>query len=162
MASRTQWTWVWVDSGSWWWTGRPGVLWFMGSQRVEHDWVTELNWIFHCVYLPLLSYPFVCWCTSRLLPCPSYCKQCCDEHWDTHVSFNSGFLSVYAQQWSLYFQSPKPDPLFGELTSGYWSNIGSKYRKSEFPRSLNALTQWMIQESESRALLPSREIKSEA
>ena len=44
MASLTQWTWVWVNSGSWWWTGRPGVLRFMGSQRVEHDWVTELNW----------------------------------------------------------------------------------------------------------------------
>jgi len=35
---------VWVNSGSWWWTGRPGVLQFMGSQRVWHDWVTELNW----------------------------------------------------------------------------------------------------------------------
>ena len=44
MASPTQWTWVSVDSGSWWWTERPGVLWFMGSQRVGHDWVTELNW----------------------------------------------------------------------------------------------------------------------
>ena len=44
MASRTQWIWVWVNSGSWWWTGRPGVLQFMGSQRVEHDWATELNW----------------------------------------------------------------------------------------------------------------------
>ena len=36
--------WVWVNSGSWWWTGRPGVLRFMGSQRVRHDWATELNW----------------------------------------------------------------------------------------------------------------------
>ena len=44
MASPTQWTWVWVDSGSWWWTERPGVLQFMGSQRVGHDWVTEMNW----------------------------------------------------------------------------------------------------------------------
>ena len=44
MASRTQCIWVWVNSESWWWTGRPGVLWFMGSQRVRHDWVTELNW----------------------------------------------------------------------------------------------------------------------
>ena len=43
MASLTQWTWVWVNSGSWWWTGRPGVLWFMGSQRVGRDWATELN-----------------------------------------------------------------------------------------------------------------------
>ena len=34
----------WVNSRSWWWTGRPGVLWFMGSQRVGHDWATELNW----------------------------------------------------------------------------------------------------------------------
>ena len=45
MSSLTQWTRVWVDSGSWWWTGRPGVLWFMGLQRVGHDWATELNWI---------------------------------------------------------------------------------------------------------------------
>ena len=44
MASPTQWTWVWVDSGSWWWTGRPGMLRFMGSQRVRPDWITELNW----------------------------------------------------------------------------------------------------------------------
>ena len=44
MASLTQWTWVWASSGSWWWTGRPGMLWFMGSQKVRHDWVTELNW----------------------------------------------------------------------------------------------------------------------
>ena len=43
MASLTQWTWVWENSGSWWWTGRPGVLQFMGSQRVGHDWATELN-----------------------------------------------------------------------------------------------------------------------
>ena len=44
MASLTQWTPVWVNSGSWWWTGRPGVLQSMGSQRVGHDWATELNW----------------------------------------------------------------------------------------------------------------------
>ena len=44
MASPTQWTWVWVNSGSWWWTGRPGVLQSMGLQRLGHNWVTELNW----------------------------------------------------------------------------------------------------------------------
>ena len=44
LASPTRWTLVWVNSGSWWWTGKPGVLWFMGSQKVGHDWVTELNW----------------------------------------------------------------------------------------------------------------------
>ena len=44
MASSTQWTWVWVNSGSWWWTGRPGMLQSMVSQRVGQDWVTGLNW----------------------------------------------------------------------------------------------------------------------
>ena len=54
----TWWTWVWVDSGSWWWTGRPGVLRFMGSQRVGHNWATELNW-----WLRLISLcSFLPWC----------------------------------------------------------------------------------------------------
>ena len=44
MASPTQWTWIWVNSGSWWWTGRPGVLQSMGLQRAGSDWVTELSW----------------------------------------------------------------------------------------------------------------------
>ena len=63
MASPTQWTWVWVHSGSWWWTGRPGVLQLMRSQRVGHDWATELNWTEvnwdHCLinYLQALNKP---------------------------------------------------------------------------------------------------------
>ena len=66
MASPTQWTWVWLNSRSWWWTGRPGVLQSMGSQRVGHDWATELNW---CYFLNL-SHP--------LLPllCPQVCSAC--------------------------------------------------------------------------------------
>ena len=44
MVSPTQWMWVWVNSTNWWWTERPGVLQSMGSQRVRHDWATELNW----------------------------------------------------------------------------------------------------------------------
>ena len=44
MASWTRWTWIWVNSGRQSWTGKPGVLQFMGSQRVGHDWATELNW----------------------------------------------------------------------------------------------------------------------
>ena len=57
-ASLTRWTWVWVNSRSWWWTGRPGVLRFMGSQRVGHDWASELNWTecwFHNYSYILLS-----------------------------------------------------------------------------------------------------------
>ena len=61
MASLTRWKWVWVNSVNWWWTGRPGVLGFMGSQRVGYDWVTkltELNWnIFSWSVISLL--PFV-------------------------------------------------------------------------------------------------------
>ena len=49
MASPTQWTWVWVDSRSWWWPGRPGALQFMESQIVGHDWATELN----CLIIPI-------------------------------------------------------------------------------------------------------------
>ena len=44
MTLTTQWTWVWVSSRSWWWTGKPGMLQSMGSQRVVHDWMTELKW----------------------------------------------------------------------------------------------------------------------
>ena len=44
MASPTGWTWVWVISGSWWWTGRPGVVQSMVSEGVRHNWATELNW----------------------------------------------------------------------------------------------------------------------
>jgi len=55
MASLTRWTWVWVNSRSWWWTGRPGMLQFMGSQRVGHDWATDLIWIIL----------WINWCTIR-------------------------------------------------------------------------------------------------
>ena len=44
MASPTQWTWVWVNSGSWWWTGKPGLLQSTGLQRIRDNWVTKLNW----------------------------------------------------------------------------------------------------------------------
>ena len=84
MASPNRWTWVWVNSGSWWWTGRPGMLRFMGSQRVGHDWATELNiplyicvcvWHTHiiCIYRYIHTYthhlyPYISWWTLRLLP----------------------------------------------------------------------------------------------
>ena len=58
MASPTQWTWVWASFGSWWWTGRPGVLQAMESQRVGHDWVTKLmeNWVHRTPNIPLLEH----------------------------------------------------------------------------------------------------------
>ena len=74
MASLTQWTWVWVDSGSWWWTGRPGVLWFMGSDLWFTKSPTRLNWtecsmvnvyllVFNahtCVVLFVVAWHFYC------------------------------------------------------------------------------------------------------
>ena len=75
MASPTQWTWVWVNSGSWWWTGSHGVLQFMGSQRIGHDWVTELNWTDWCWSWNSITLATWCeepthgkrpWCQERL------------------------------------------------------------------------------------------------
>ena len=60
MASLPWWTWVWVNSGSWWWTGRPGMLRFMGSQRVRHDWATELNWMWKGHKLYNYNYTSLC------------------------------------------------------------------------------------------------------
>ena len=82
MASLTRWMWVWVNSRSWWWTGRSGVLQFMGSQRVGQDWAAELKWtdwtlcktdhIFTCLFdiciplfvckLPICIFACVCKC----------------------------------------------------------------------------------------------------
>ena len=99
MASLTQWTWVWVNSGSWWWIGRPGVLRFMGSQRVGHDWATELNWtehlmvnpwIFLCNIQSMVTW-FLCW---NVLECVCVCV--C-THILHHYSLESSevyFLSV--------------------------------------------------------------------
>jgi len=76
MASLTRWTWVWVNSVSLWWTGRPGVLQFMGSQRVRHVWVTELNWTeTQEGKLPQEPMPGLSWIiTVELLE--AQCRQC--------------------------------------------------------------------------------------
>ena len=83
MASLTRWIWVWMDSGSWWWTGRPGVLQFMGSQRVGHDWATEPNWVSKLLNVfgseanpSILLRPWSCILPIKLL-CP---------HWISHSS----------------------------------------------------------------------------
>ena len=60
MASLTRWMWVWVNSEDWWWTAKPGVVRFMGSQRVGHDWATERNWTELNGTRALKSFPFHC------------------------------------------------------------------------------------------------------
>ena len=80
----------WLDGHEFEWTlgigdGQGGLACCNSRGRKESDMTERLNWltdwIFRCVCVPQLSYPFTCWWTSRLLPCPDYCKQCCDEHW---------------------------------------------------------------------------------
>ena len=61
MTSLTRWTWVWISSGCQWWTGRPGVLWFMELQRVRHDWATELKLLVQSMYKYL-------WVIAGLVP----------------------------------------------------------------------------------------------
>ena len=80
IASPTWWTWVWVNSRSWWWTGRPGVLQSMGSQKVRHNWATELKPLnFHCVSLSSICYYTISWrdlkkyIWIRLTPCLKSC-----------------------------------------------------------------------------------------
>ena len=82
--------------------------WSHGSSGTDHvfirQWsVTDRRWSWDCARTDHVAimcicttdfYPFICWWTSRLLPCPGYYKRCCDEHWGTRVSFPSGFLSV--------------------------------------------------------------------
>ena len=91
MASLTQWAWVWVSSGSWWWTGRPGMLQPMGSQRVRHDWATELtDWL-------------VPW--SRIPPQPLELEAQSLSHWNTReVPFTSLPLT-----WPSLLPSVMPD-----------------------------------------------------
>ena len=92
MASLTQWTLVWVNARNWWWTERPGVLQSMGSHRVGHDWVTELNWtdIPHTV--------------TSLILLPCMCSRGYDQsHWDASClgrAFQHYFNPGYIQLWS--------------------------------------------------------------
>ena len=94
MASLTQWIWVWVDSGNWWWTGKPGVLQFMGSQRVGHNWAIELNWTEWISWWSLSKAPMHTLLHSMpptlqqatVIPCLHW------RHLDTHRQVWSSFL----------------------------------------------------------------------
>ena len=75
MGSLTQWTRVWVNSGSWWWTGRPDMLQSMGSQRVGHNWATELNWteqVFSQMNMKMNQIILKDWGPQQVIICSAY------------------------------------------------------------------------------------------
>ena len=82
MASLTRWTWVSVNARSWWWTGRPGVLRFMGSQRVRHDWVTDLNLIWKAI---LLKWNFTYWLLKISVLFPHLAPDICAARQETSL-----------------------------------------------------------------------------
>ena len=87
MASLTRWMWVWVNSGRCWWTGRPGMLQFMGSQRVRHSWATELNWTDWCLYF-ILCFIGCTW--QLLLLAGNFCLD--GRHWKINPAGSWIFL----------------------------------------------------------------------
>ena len=122
-------------------TEEPGGLLYMGSHRVGHDWSNlAAATIFHCVYVPQLSYPFICQWTSRLLLCPRYCK-----HWAARLLISQltymlfavwsqifktrsflcqmiNWLEQYCQAWNMML--PKPE-------ESYWELFFASFRSSK-------------------------------
>ena len=92
MASPTWWTWVWASSWSWWWTGKPGMLQSMESQRVRHDWMTELNWI-------ILPHSSVCVCVCV---CVCACVLSC--------------VQLFSTPWTVAHQAPLSMDFLGKNT----------------------------------------------
>ena len=101
MASLIQWTWVWVNSRSWWWTGRPRVLRFMGLQRVGHDWATHLIWS-DCL-------------SGHFLPVDPYFK--------THASNQSRWHCIPVFAWTLRHSFLILTPFQGPIPSPGWNNF---------------------------------------
>ena len=100
MTSPTQWTWVWVDSRSWWWTGRPGVLRFMGSQKVGHDWANELNWTQLNSPIPVHFSSLIPRMSHSLLPSLVWPLPICFDPWTRHSRF---LCSIALYSIRLYF-----------------------------------------------------------
>ena len=109
MASLTQWTWVWVNSGSWWWSGRPDMLQSMGSQRVRHNWATELNWTDGIKVLSINNYSDV-----NGLNSPVHSKDTCVcMYVCTHI--HNEILLIHKKQWKFAICS-NVDELGGHYT----------------------------------------------
>ena len=96
MASLTQWTWVWVNSGSWWWTGRPGMLWFMGLQNRTQlrDWTELIVDLQCCISLRCTTKWFNYQIRSVAQSCPTLCDPM-NHSMHTHISIIFQILFPY-------------------------------------------------------------------
>ena len=119
MASLTQWTWIWANFWSWWWTGKPGVLQSMGSQRVGHDWATELNWIL-CLFTELVAHRFLGQNDERELNLQSFSLFCFSPPHGMRSHFNRFRLT--ATPWTVACQAPLS---VGFCRWEYWSGLPS-------------------------------------
>ena len=146
MASLAWWTRVWVNSGSWWWTGRPGMLRFMGSHRVGHNWATELNWAdltpasltIHLSFYTQVSfvswrvYPVLPWLSACSIlkisfsqdPCPGmgwlgHMVLCCWVSESPSVLFSRVDALIYIPIWGRRVPF-SPHPLQHLLLSNFW------------------------------------------
>ena len=105
MASPTWWAWVWVNSGSWWWTGRPDVLRFMGSQRVGHNWLTELNcYLGYSLYSNFLLLPVISFKLSSTHLIPPSIQELIKDHpkFSCHVKLS--WLKILSRKVIIYLK----------------------------------------------------------
>ena len=127
MASLTRWTCIWVDSGRWWWTGRPGMLWFMGSQRVGHDWATELNWR---------------WTRKQDLAPESWGAQERNEFSEPRGLLLPIHRMLNSLTWYPIFDVQTPCPLVANLQPSFYSLTRSPASLEQFPQSYWDAVSW--------------------
>ena len=130
---KTPWAWVWVNSRSLWWTGRPGVLQFMGSQRVGHDWATELNWMLY-IGSPEFIIAGDLYSLTIISPCPSISSPWQPQFYFlflTSVFLDSTYTWYHILFISIWLTSDSPVPSGLSQMAGspsfLWLNIISWY-----------------------------------
>ena len=146
MASLTRWTWVWVNSGSWWWTGRPGVLRFMGSQRVGHDWATEFSWTEHWNYPP--------WPDTTVIVCMSYFMTGGKKH-GTNKPPPTGWVQEGSKSCPTTSKNPCWHPSWMSNASGLWVKMSGLRQGETNPITINPETVSRVAEQFSWVPLPS-------
>ena len=162
MASLTQWTWAWANSRRWWGAEKPGVLQFMGSQRVGHDWVTELNWTISLSLVfwqhfsdSVISFWFFLK-SSVILEEPHACYELCDLEHNTDLATEqqrplqrlSTSSKRVTNSWdhslriphSCIFLSFPPEMLPGSQGEGLWRISSCEGMGLEMPRTLENIS----------------------